>query len=104
MRLSRRSLHLIAALVIVALAIGLYKAKTDAARAEAHVRDLRSQIAETEADMRALRAEIAHLESPARVEDLAGRHLELDIGGAGQALPERAITRSLPPPQNANSR
>lgn len=102
MRLSKHAPQIIAGCVIVALAIGLYKAKTDAARAEAHVRELRNAIAESEADMRALRAEIAHLESPARVEALTRRHLgELRIGAAGEALPESAIASALPPPREA---
>jgi len=92
-------LHIIAAVLIIALAVGLYKAKTDAARTEAHVRDLQGQVEETESDMRALRAEIAHLESPSRVEDLAESHLAVSPGSAAAALPESAIAQRLPAPR-----
>jgi cell division protein FtsL len=97
----RRILHIIAAVLIVVLAIGLYKAKTDAAKTAAHVRELETAIADTEADMRALRAEIAHLESPARVEALAERHLGLETGAASATLPESAIDTRLPAPRQS---
>jgi cell division protein FtsL len=94
-----RHLQIAAAVLIVVLAIGLYKAKTDAARTENHVRELQSQIDEREADMRALRAEIAHLESPARVETLAEQHLGSTTGASSAALPESALDSKLPAPQ-----
>lgn len=98
----KRVLHIVAAVLIVVLAIGLYKAKSDAAKTEAHVRALERQIGDTEADMRALRAEIAHLESPERVEGLAERHLGLTVGSESAALPEDAIAQRLPGPRAAN--
>jgi len=97
--LLRRGFYAVAALLIAALAIGLYKAKTDAARTEAHVRDLQGQIEESEADMRALRAEIAHLESPARIETLAQDHLGVAVGSESAVLPERQLADRLPAPQ-----
>lgn len=100
----RRILHIVAAVLIVVLAIGLYKAKTDAARTEAHVRQLQSQVEESEADLRALRAEIAHLESPARIEALAERHLDASVGSESAALPERALADRLPAPRQAKAR
>ncbi len=97
--LLRRGLYAVAALIVVALVIGLYKAKTDAARTEAHVRELQQQIATSEADMRALRAEIAELESPARIEALAEDRLGVSVGSEGAALPESALTQRLPAPR-----
>ncbi len=97
----RRWLNALAAVVIVLLAVGLYKAKTDAAKARGHVRELQTSIADTQADMRALRAEIAHLESPARVEDLAEQHLDLQTGSEARALPESAMDSALPAPRAA---
>lgn len=94
-----RNLQIGAGVLIIALAVGLYKAKTDAARTEAHVRQLQNQIDESEADMRALRAEIAHLESPARVEALAEQHLGASVGSESAALPAAAIASRLPAPQ-----
>lgn len=98
--MNRRSLHILAAVLIVLLAVGLYKAKSDASKAQAHVRDLQGQIEDTEADMRALRAEIAHLESPARVQDLAERELGVHVGSESTALPESAINERLPAPRS----
>ena len=96
----RRALHIAAGLIIVALAVGLYKAKTDAAHTENRVRELQSQIVETEADLRALRAAIARQESPGRIEALAEQHLGLVAGGESASLPETAINQNLPaPPQ-----
>jgi cell division protein FtsL len=97
--LLRRGFYAVAALIIAALAIGLYKAKTDAARTEAHVRELTQQVEDSEADLRALRAEIAHLESPARIEALAQDHLGVGVGSEGAVLPEAEIARRLPPPR-----
>ena len=97
--LMRRGAYAIAALIIVALVVGLYKAKTDAARTEAHVRQLQQQIDESEADLRALRAEIARLESPGRIEALAEDRLGVTVGSEGQALPESALEQRLPPPR-----
>jgi cell division protein FtsL len=97
--LLRRGLYAVAGLIIVALAIGLYKAKTDAARTEANVRDLQQQIEQSQADLRALRAEIAELESPARIEALAEDRLGVVVGSEGAAMPESALSERLPPPQ-----
>jgi cell division protein FtsL len=97
-----RWLQIGAAVLVVALAIGLYKAKTDAARTQSHVRQLERQIDEREADLRALRAEIAHLESPARVEQLAEDHLGAVVGSESAALPESAIDQRLPAPRASN--
>jgi cell division protein FtsL len=97
--LLKRGVYAVAALIIAALAVGLYKAKTDAARTEAHVRQLQQQIEQSDADLRALRAEIAQLESPARIEDLAETHLGATVGSESAALPEAALAQRLPPPR-----
>ncbi len=90
----------IAALIVVAvLVVGLYKAKTDAADARAHVRALESDIADARAETRALRAEIAHLESPARIEDLAARNLELAPPEQTRVLTEAQLAGALPAPR-----
>lgn len=94
-----RAAQIGAGLLIVVLAIGLYKAKTDAAKTEAHVNQLQDDIAESEATLRALRAEIARLESPARIEALAERHLGVTPGEEAPALPESAINTRLPQPR-----
>lgn len=95
----RRAFVGLALVIIAVLAVGLYRAKSDAAKTEADVRRLEITIAETEAELRALRAEIAHLESPARVEDLAERHLGVAVASESAALPESAIDTRLPAPR-----
>jgi|CXWL01.1.fsa_nt_gi cell division protein FtsL len=94
--LIRRGLHVAAAILVAVLAIGLYKAKTDASQTEARVNELRIEIADAEADMRALRAEIARAESPANVAALAQSHLGLDAAAQSEGLPEAAIDNRLP--------
>ena len=96
-----RALQIVAAIIVVVLVVGLYKAKSDASKAETHVRQLHRQIADTEAANRALNAEIAHLESPERVEQLAQEHLQLAPGGQSAALPESDLNRRLPAPRSA---
>jgi cell division protein FtsL len=99
----RRVLHAAAAIIVILLAIGLYKAKSDAARTEAHVRQLQAEIEDSEADLRALRAEIARNESPERVAAMAEDHLGLVIGSESSALPEDAIAHRLPAPSRTEA-
>ena len=98
-----RALQIAAGIIVVVLVIGLYKAKSDASKAEGHVRQLHREIADTEAANRALNAEIAHLESPARVERLAQEHLDVTPGGQSIALPEADMNRRLPAPRSSTS-
>lgn len=94
-----RAFQIAAAVIIVVLAVGLYRAKSDAAKTQAHVRELQNQIDEREAALRALRAEIAEREGPANVERLAEDRLGVTAGNASAALPEAEIAHRLPPPQ-----
>ncbi|HYD86578.1 MAG TPA: hypothetical protein VEA80_03820 [Vitreimonas sp.] len=96
-----RMLQIIAAVVIVVLAVGLYRAKSDAARTQAHVRELQNEIEAREAALRELRAEIAERESPANVEQLAQDRLGVAPGSANATLPEGEIARRLPAPERA---
>ncbi len=93
-----RLLQIAAAIIVVVLVVGLYKAKSDASKAEAHVRQLPREIDDTEAANRALNAEIAHLESPAHVQELAQRRLAVTPGGQSAALPENSLASRLPQP------
>ncbi len=95
----KRWLQLAAAVIIVVLAVGVYRAKSDAARTEADVRRLNGEIAEREARIRELRADIAEQESPARIEQLNEQRLGHVVGSESAALPEAEIARRLPQPQ-----
>lgn len=96
-----RAFQIAAVCLILALVVGLYRAKTDASAARARVNDLRAEIADTRADIRELRAEIATLETPARVEALAKQKLSMSPAGGPETLPERALEQALPPPREA---
>ena len=99
-----RGLQIVAAILVVVLVVGLYKAKTDAATAQAHVHRLQDEISGVAADNRALRAEIAHLESPAHVAQLAQDHgVDPSADAQSVALPQSAIASRLPPPRNQTS-
>jgi len=95
----RRALYGAAMVVIVVLAVGLYRAKSDASRTEAHVRALQSEIAEREAGLRATRARIAAQESPENIEHLAEQHGAV-VGSESSALPESQIDDRLPAPRH----
>lgn len=100
----KRWFQLAAAVLIVVLAIGLYRAKSDAAKTEADVRRLNEEIAEREARLRELRADIAEQESPARIEQLNQDRLGHIVGSEGAALPEREIANRLPAPDAQKGR
>jgi hypothetical protein len=95
----KRWLQVAAAVLIVVLAVGLYRAKSDAARTESEVRRLNGEIAEREARMRELRADIAEQESPARIDQLNEERLGHVVGSESVALPEEEMARRLPAPQ-----
>ena len=97
-----RTFNIIAAIVVVLLIVGLYKAKTDAARTRAHVNALEQQIDDAHAEARALRAEIAEQEDPANIEELAREHLgERELR---EPLPESELDDRLPPPRAEQDR
>lgn len=94
----RRALHVLAVIIIIVLAVGLYRAKSDASKTEAHVRVLQTEIAEREAGIRAMRAQIAEQESPENIERLAEQHGAV-VGSESSALPESQIDDRLPAPR-----
>jgi len=93
-----RWFRIAAMVLVVALLVGLYRAKTDAGAARAHAQALQAEITEAESNIRRLKAEIAAQETPARVEALARRELRLEPGRA-QPLPESEMDRLLPAPR-----
>jgi len=95
----KRWFQIAAGVLIVVLAVGLYRAKSDAAKTETEVRRLTNEIAEREARVRELRADIAEQESPARIEQLNQERLGYAVGSESAALPEAEIARRLPAPQ-----
>ena len=84
-----RIIEIFAFVCVVALAFGVYLAKTNAGRERAKIAVIERQIAEEERKLKLLRAEVAHLEQPERLEQLSTQHLGLQaVDGTKEALPE----------------
>jgi cell division protein FtsL len=96
-----RTFNIIAAMLIILLAVGLYKAKSEADAARAHVAKLQTEVDTARARIRTLSAEAAYLENPARVETLARRELGLKPAGIEQHKRLSELDDVLPAPAAA---
>lgn len=84
-----RIFELTAFACVMAMAFGVYLAKTAAGRERAQIANVDRQIAEEHRKMKLLRAEVAHLEQPERLGALSSAHLGLQPSdGLREALPE----------------
>jgi cell division protein FtsL len=88
----KRLFNIGAALLALLLAIGLYRAKTEADSARARVRQLESEVAAAQAELKILSAEVAVLESPERVEKLAREKLGLKPAAPAQVKPLSSLS------------
>lgn len=75
----------VASVVILIMAVGVFKAKTDAAATRKRVTALEQSVAEKRDEARGLAAEVQYLENPKRIEALARR----DLGMAPAARSQR---------------
>jgi cell division protein FtsL len=91
-----RFFNLAAFVLAIALAIGLYRAKTEADAARARVVELERQVESAQAELKTLAAEVAVLESPARIEALAKDKLRLTPAAPTQIRESEELTRTLP--------
>jgi cell division protein FtsL len=98
-----KTFNIIAAALIVLLAVGLYKAKTEADIARARVSTLEAQVEQARAQVKSLSAESAYLENPDRIEKLANRQLGLKQAALGQHRPLSDLDAALPPPSPAKA-
>ena len=98
-----RTFNIIAAALIILLAVGLYKAKSEADAARAHVEKLQTEVDVARAQIRTLSAEAAYLENPARVEKLARKELGLKPATIDQHKRLSEIDDVLPAPPAAAS-
>jgi len=74
---------------VLALAFGVYLAKTAAGRERSRIANVERQIAEEQRKLKLLRAEVAHLEQPERLGRLSNAYLGLQpADGTREALPE----------------
>jgi cell division protein FtsL len=96
-----KTFNIIAAMLVVLLAIGLYKAKSEADLARAHVQKLETEVAVQRAQIKTMAAEAAYLENPARVEKLARTELGLKPARVDQHKPLSELDKALPPPAKA---
>ncbi len=84
-----RIIEMAAFACVVALAFGVYLAKTNAGRERARIAMVERQIAEEQRKLKLLRAEVAHLEQPERLGALSASHLGLQAqDGTKEALVE----------------
>lgn len=67
----------VALAIIFVMAVGVFKAKTDAAATRKRIAELEAQVAAQRDVARGLAAEVQYLESPRRVEALARRELAM---------------------------
>ncbi len=72
-----RIIEMAAFACVVALAFGVYLAKTDAGRERSRIAMVERQIIEEQRKLKLLRAEVAHLEQPERLGALSTAHLGL---------------------------
>jgi cell division protein FtsL len=98
-----RTFNIIAAALIILLAVGLYKAKSEADAARAHVEKLQTEVDVARAQIRTLSAEAAYLENPARVEKLARKELGLKPATIEQHKRLSEIDEVLPAPAGASA-
>ena len=87
----------VAVVVILVMAVGVLKAKNDAAAMRRHIAELEREVAAKRDEARGLAAEVQYLENPKRIEALARRELGMAPAGREQkksidalAAPERA--------------
>lgn len=90
---------------VLALAFGVYLAKTAAGRERSQIANTDRLIAEEQRKLKLLRAEVAHLEQPERLGRLSQQHLGLQAGdGTREALPETLPEIARPAERKAAAR
>ena len=72
-----RIVSLLAIILVVAAAVGLYRFKGESQERARHISELRSQIADEREQISVLRAEWNYLDQPSRIQELAERYLDL---------------------------
>ncbi len=84
-----RLIELAAFACVVALALGVYLAKTFAGRERSRIAMVERQIQEEQRKLKLLRAEVAHLEQPDRIQQLSTAHLGMQaVDGTREARAE----------------
>ena len=91
-----RFVSLLAVVLVVAAAVGLYRFKGESQQLVRHIASLHSQIDEEREQISVLRAEWNYLDQPSRIQELADRYLglkrlDVDQISVVEALPMRPI-------------
>lgn len=81
----------LAAVLMVAAAVGLYRFKDNAAEQAARIDSVRAEIARERERIAVLRAEWNYLNEPGRIQELSQRHLELERLQARQIVSAGAL-------------
>lgn len=92
----QRVLNLVLALGVVAVAVWLYELKYGVRAAVSEVAELKRDIEKTKQDITLLRAEWSHMTRPKRLQELAGRHLQLERVRPAQIIREEDISSTIP--------
>ena len=87
----------VAGAIILILAVGVFKAKTDAAATRKRVAALEQSVAAERDQARGLAAEVQYLENPKRLEALARRNLAMAPAGRDQRKSIDALTAAPAP-------
>ncbi len=90
-----RALNVIGLVLAMALAVGLYRAKTEAHAAREHLDRLAAMVETERRASATLRAEIAFLERPERLRALAARHLGLEPADSSREMPLEQVLLAL---------
>jgi len=88
----------VALALIFVMAVGVFKAKTDAAATRRRVAQLEQQVAAQRDEARGLAAEVQYLENPRRIDALARRELGMAPAARDQ---KKAVDALAPAPQKA---
>jgi hypothetical protein len=80
----RRTLSVAAIILTALMSYGLYNMKYEVRRQESRLADLRQTLTSERQAIKVLHAEWAYLNRPARLQDLSGRHLDLQPIQVGQ--------------------
>ena len=90
----------VAVVLILVMAVGVLKAKNDAAATRRRIAELEQQVAAQRDEARGLAAEVQYLESPKRIEALARR--ELGMAPAGRE--QKKTIEALAPPEKPDEK
>jgi cell division protein FtsL len=89
----------VASVLILVMAVGVFKAKTDAAATRRRVAELEQQVAAQRDEARGLAAEVQYLENPRRIDSLARRELGMAPASRAQKKPADALAAAPPKDQ-----